>query len=162
VVGAILEETVSGEEATEQLGRQLASLLRSGDVVALHGELGAGKTCLVRGLAKGLGVDEGLVASPSFSLINEYPGPVSLFHIDCYRLHLEEEIEELGLEEYMDGRGITAIEWAERIIHLPDDRLEISIRITSPTGRVIRMEAYGEIARRIKDYKPNAQRTWEK
>jgi tRNA threonylcarbamoyladenosine biosynthesis protein TsaE len=153
VEGAIFEEEFTGEEATEQLGSQLASLLRKGDLVALHGELGAGKTCLVRGLSKGLGLKEGLVASPSYSLINEYPGPVSLFHIDCYRLHLEEEIEELGLEEYMDGRGITAIEWAERINHLPDDRLEISIRITGPTGRLIRIEAYGEIAQRMEGYK---------
>ena len=154
--GALLEEAVTGEKTTEQLGQQLASLLRSGDVVALYGELGAGKTCLVRGLAKGLGLEEGLVASPSFSLINEYPGPVSLFHMDCYRLHLEEEIEELGLEEYMDGPGITAIEWAERISRLPDNRLDISIRITGPTTRLIRIEAYGDIAQRIKDFKLKA------
>jgi len=157
VEGALFEEAVVGEEATEQLGQQLASLLRSGDVVALYGELGAGKTCLVRGLAKGLGLEEGLVASPSFSLINEYPGPVPLFHIDCYRLYLEEEIEELGLEEYMEGRGITAIEWAERIRHLPDNRLDITFRIMGETGRLIRIEAYGAMARRMKDYKLKAQ-----
>lgn len=155
--GALFEEAVAGEEATEQLGHCLASLLRSGDVVALYGELGAGKTCLVRGLAKGLGLEEGLVASPTFSLINEYPGRISLFHMDCYRLHLEEEIEELGLEEYMDGPGITAIEWAERINRLPDNRLEISIRITGPTTRLIRIEAYGDIAQRMKDYKLKAE-----
>ncbi len=156
--GAIFEVTLTGEEATERLGQQLASSLRSGDVVALHGELGAGKTCLVRGLAKGLGLDEGLVASPSFSLINEYPGSVSLFHIDCYRLHPEEAIEELGLEEYMEGRGITAIEWAERVSFLPDNRLEISFRITGPDGRLLKIEAYGDIARRMKAFGFNAQK----
>ncbi len=80
------EEVVEGEEATERLGCRLASLFQGGDVIALYGELGAGKTCLVRGLAQGLGVEKGLVSSPSFSLINEYPGPLPLFHMDCYRL----------------------------------------------------------------------------
>jgi tRNA threonylcarbamoyladenosine biosynthesis protein TsaE len=144
--------TLNGERATEALGRCLAHCLRAGDVLALHGELGAGKTCLVRGLAHGLGLEESQVASPSFSLINEYhgeyPGAVPLFHIDCYRLHLEEEIEELGLEEYMDGPGLTAIEWAERIGELPEDRLEITFEILGPTERRVRIEALGEMARR--------------
>jgi tRNA threonylcarbamoyladenosine biosynthesis protein TsaE len=143
-----MELILSGETATEQLGRKLAPLLKGGDVVALHGELGAGKTCLVRGLARGLGLEENQVASPSFSLINEYPGPLPLFHIDCYRLHLEEEIEELGLEEYMDGPGITIIEWAERLRDLPDDRLDIFFLIRSPFERHIHIEAHGEMSRR--------------
>ncbi len=151
----ILEEEVAGEKSTEQLGQKLASLVRSGDILALYGELGAGKTCLVRGLAKGLGVEEGLVASPSFSLINEYPGPVPLFHIDCYRLHLEEEIDELGLEEYFDGPGITVIEWAERIRGLPEDRLDITIRILDETRRHIQIKAYGKMVRRLKGIKLN-------
>ena len=150
--GALLEEAVTGEKTTEQLGQQLASLLRSGDVVALYGELGAGKTCLVRGLAKGLGLEEGLVASPSFSLINEYPGPLPLFHMDCYRLHLDEEIEELGLEEYFDGSGITVIEWAERIKDLPEDRLDISFTILDETGRHIRICPYGKMVQRMSCY----------
>ena len=142
--GFILEQVVEDEQATMQLGQRLASLLKAGDVVALYGELGAGKTCLVRGLAKGMGIAEGQVASPSFSLINEYPGPMPLFHMDCYRLHLDEEIEELGLEEYFDGPGITIIEWAERIKDLPEDRLDISFTILDETGRHIRIKAYGE------------------
>lgn len=144
--------TLNGAEATEDLGRNLARGLRAGDVLALHGDLGAGKTCLVRGLARGLGLEENQVASPSFSLINEYPGEypgaIPLYHIDCYRLHLAEEIEELGLEEYMDGPGITVIEWAERIRDLPEDRLEISFQILGPTERRIQIEALGEMARR--------------
>ena len=149
--------TLYGETATEALGRRLAHYLRPGDVLALHGDLGAGKTCLVRGLARGLGLEESQVASPSFSLINEYPGPVPLFHIDCYRLHLEEEIEELGLEEYMDGPGITVIEWAERVRDLPEDRLEITFQIFGSTERHIRIEALGEMARRGLDLNSQAQ-----
>jgi tRNA threonylcarbamoyladenosine biosynthesis protein TsaE len=145
----ILEEESVGEESTMQLGRKLALRLKAGDIVALYGELGAGKTCLVRGLAKGLGVAEGQVASPSFSLINEYPGPIPLFHVDCYRLHLDEEIEELGLEEYFDGPGITIIEWAERIKKLPDDRLDISFRIVDETRRLIRINACGKTVQRM-------------
>jgi tRNA threonylcarbamoyladenosine biosynthesis protein TsaE len=145
---ALQEFTLFGEEDTELLGHGLARWLKAGDVVALHGELGAGKTCLVRGLARGLGLEESQVASPSFSLINEYPGPVPLFHMDCYRLQSSEEIEELGLEEYMDGPGVTVIEWAERIRNLPGDRLEIFFRILGATERHIRIEALGEMAER--------------
>jgi len=153
----ILEEVVVGEEATEQLGRKLASLLQPGDVLALYGELGAGKTCLVRGLAKGLGVEDDYVASPSFSIINEYPGPVPLFHIDCYRLHLDEELQELGLEEYFDGPGITVIEWAERIKDSLEERLDISFRILDETRRHIQIKAYGKMVQRMKKSKLKVQ-----
>jgi tRNA threonylcarbamoyladenosine biosynthesis protein TsaE len=152
--GFILEQVIEGEQATMQLGQWLASLLKAGDVVALYGELGAGKTCLVRGLARGLAIAEGQVASPSYSLINEYPGPLPLFHLDCYRLHLDEEIEELGLEEYFDGPGITVIEWAERIKDLPEDRLDIVFTILDETGRHIRISAYGKMVQRMKGMKP--------
>jgi tRNA threonylcarbamoyladenosine biosynthesis protein TsaE len=149
----VLEKEVSGEKETEHLGLDLAGLMKRGDVVALYGELGAGKTCLVRGLAEGLGLESEMVSSPSFSLINEYPGPVPLFHVDCYRLHLEEEIEELGLEEYFDRPGITVIEWAERINRLPDERLEISFALLSESRRKIRIKAFGSITRRLEKWK---------
>ncbi len=149
---SILEVMVESEEATEQLGRKLASLLSPGDVIALHGELGAGKTCLVHGLSKGLGIEEGFVASPSFSLINEYPGPSPLFHIDCYRLHLEEEIQELGLEEYFDGPGITVIEWAERIRDLPEERLDISFTIVDESRRQIQVKGSGAWVKRLQNW----------
>ena len=148
----LLEQIVEGEEATEQLGSRIASLLRPGDVIALYGELGAGKTCLVRGLAKGLGLEDEMVASPSFSLINEYPGPIPLFHMDCYRLHLEEEVEELGLEEYFDGPGITVIEWAERIKDLPEDRLEVFITILDASRRKVCLQTCGNSRERMKDH----------
>jgi len=144
----VLEITLSGEDETESLGRELAIWLKPGDVVALHGELGAGKTCLVRGLVQGLGLEESQVASPSFSLINEYTGTVPIFHIDCYRLQSDEEIEELGLEEYMDGPGITVIEWAERIRDLSEDRLEMYFSILGERKRLLRIEALGAMAER--------------
>jgi tRNA threonylcarbamoyladenosine biosynthesis protein TsaE len=147
-----LEEIINNEEATEGLGHSLASLLRAGDVIALYGELGAGKTCLVRGLAEGLGVEKRLVSSPSFSLINEYPGSIPLFHMDCYRLGLEEEIQELGLEEYFDGPGISIIEWAERIRDLPEDRLEISITIVDESGRKIQIKGTGSMVNRLREW----------
>lgn len=142
------EIEVWGEAAMERLGQALASFLRPGDCLALFGELGAGKTCLVRGLAKGLGLDERLVSSPSFTLINEYPGEVPLFHIDAYRLDSPEELEELGLEEYWDGPGVTVIEWAERIPRLPEDRLEIHISIPCSESRKVRIRALGSVETR--------------
>lgn len=151
--GFIFEQVIEGEGVTLQLGQRMAPWLKAGDVVALYGELGAGKTCLVRGLAKGLGIAEDQVASPSFSLINEYQGPLPLFHLDCYRLHLAEEIEELGLEEYFDGPGITVIEWAERIKELPEDRLDISFSILTETRRHIRISPSGKMVRRMKEVK---------
>ena len=91
--------------------------LSRGAVIALHGDLGAGKTCFVQGLAAGLGV-KGPVHSPTFTLINEYRGDVPLYHLDLYRLHSEDEAWDIGIDQYLSGDGITAIEWAERIAHL--------------------------------------------
>jgi tRNA threonylcarbamoyladenosine biosynthesis protein TsaE len=151
-----IETVAAGEEATEELGRQLASFLKAGDVVALHGELGAGKTCLVRGVVCGLGLEKGIVASPSFSLINEYGGSLPVYHIDCYRLHLKEAFDELGLEEYFEGSGLCLIEWADRLDRLPEDRLDITIEILDENRRRIRIEgrgAWGERLLRLKSSK---------
>jgi tRNA threonylcarbamoyladenosine biosynthesis protein TsaE len=138
-----------GEEQTEALGAQLASCLKPGDLLALYGELGAGKTCLVRGLARGLGVDESIVASPSFTLINEYEGRQSLAHLDCYRLSSPEDIEELGLDDYFAGERILVIEWAERIPDLPGEGMNITIEWVDENRRRIRLEADGELGRRL-------------
>jgi tRNA threonylcarbamoyladenosine biosynthesis protein TsaE len=145
----VIEKIVAGEKGTENLGRKLASILRPGDVVAMYGELGAGKTCLIRGVARGLGLEEGIVASPSFSLINEYPAEFPVYHIDCYRLHLREAVDELGLEEYFEGRGLCLIEWAERLEWLPDDRLDIFLEILDENRRRIRLEGYGSLGERL-------------
>ena len=102
-------------EETIAFGRQLAGSLRAGDVLALTGDLGAGKTCLVKGLATGLGITHA-VTSPTFTLIHEYRGGrLPLAHIDLYRLATAGEAVNIGIEEYLSGAGVTVIEWAERI-----------------------------------------------
>ncbi len=117
--------------ATEALGMRLAEGLSAGSVVALRGELGAGKTVLARGIARGLGV-EGYLKSPSFTIINEYhEGRVPLYHIDLYRLPeggADCGDDGLALEEYLYGDGVCVIEWAERALSLiPDDAIRITI-----------------------------------
>jgi tRNA threonylcarbamoyladenosine biosynthesis protein TsaE len=106
-----------GPEETQRVASELAATLGPGDVIALHGELGSGKTCFVQGIAKALGVQHG-VTSPTFKLISEYPGTIKLYHVDLYRLRGESDARDLGLDEYLFGDGITAIEWAERLAHL--------------------------------------------
>lgn len=103
---------------TEALGQQLASLLAPGDVLALHGDLGAGKTRLVRGLCAGLKIDPEGVSSPTFTIVQEYPGPVPVFHIDAYRLKSAEELLDLGFEDYLTAGGICVIEWPSRVSSL--------------------------------------------
>lgn len=122
---------------TQTLGEQLGQTLKSGDVIALIGDLGTGKTCLTQGIARGIGIapDE-VVSSPSYILINEYNGTIPIYHIDLYRLETAAEIAELGLTEYMDSDGICIIEWAERMEHaLPENHMRIDIRWEDENGR---------------------------
>jgi len=113
------------EEATLQLGAALAQQLQAGDVLALFGDLGSGKTCLTRGICQGLDVSED-VTSPTFVLINEYRGRLPVYHFDFYRLESLDEIWNLGIDDYINNDGICIIEWAERGIQLlPEQRIEI-------------------------------------
>lgn len=130
---------------TIRIGKRIGSCLRPGDVVALIGELGAGKTQLIKGLAEGVGADkETCVSSPSFTLINEYKGRIPFYHIDLYRLDEVHEAFELGLEEYLHGEGITAIEWADRILSLlPQELLRIDIYYTGEKTRSMEMGGIG-------------------
>lgn len=113
-------------EATEAFGRRLGSRLRAGDVVALIGPLGSGKTVLARGIALGVGVT-GYIASPSFVLIRQYDGPIRVYHIDLYRLERREEVAYLGLDDLIEGSGIAVVEWADRAPWiLPPDHLLIA------------------------------------
>lgn len=98
---------------TEELGRRLAAVLRSGDVVAYRGDLGAGKTAFTRGLARGLG-SAARVSSPTFTIVNEYDGPLPLFHFDLYRLSDAGELFDIGWEDYLSRPGVCAVEWSER------------------------------------------------
>ena len=141
------------EAATERLGEALGRLAAPGDVIALHGELGSGKTTLVRGLARGLGVppDEPVV-SPTFTLINEYVGGrLPLFHLDLYRVSGGEQ-EGLGLDEYLYGDGVAAVEWAERREAPPLHRLDVTLSLWPPEtgeGRQAALAPHGERARAL-------------
>ena len=121
-------EVLSAAEAdTEAAGEQLASTLAAGDVVLLEGQLGAGKTAFVRGLARGLGASDADVSSPTFTLIQEYRGGrLQLHHVDLYRL-APEEVADLGLDELISGDGVVAIEWAERWTDRPAVAVEVAI-----------------------------------
>jgi tRNA threonylcarbamoyladenosine biosynthesis protein TsaE len=116
---------LADEAATLALGARLGRAARAGDVLALRGELGAGKTTLVHGLAAALGVD-GPVPSPTFVLVREYRGRLPLVHVDAYRLDGEDDALAIGLDEHLPGDGVTAVEWAERIAELlPEDALTV-------------------------------------
>jgi tRNA threonylcarbamoyladenosine biosynthesis protein TsaE len=125
---------------TEALGEKFGRAGRAGLVIALSGDLGAGKTQFVKGLARGLGVS-GRVHSPTFTLVNEYAGGrLKLFHLDLYRLETAEQILSAGIEEYLQPEGVSVIEWAERIEDLRlkiGDLMQVRFEIISETGRKI-------------------------
>ncbi|WAA12568.1 tRNA (adenosine(37)-N6)-threonylcarbamoyltransferase complex ATPase subunit type 1 TsaE [Fervidibacillus halotolerans] len=117
------EITVNGLEETKHLAKSLAFYLQSGDVIALEGDLGAGKTSFTKGLAEGLDIHQN-VNSPTFTIIKEYMGRLPLYHMDVYRL--DDSEEDLGFDEYFHGDGITVVEWAHKIQEqLPEERLTI-------------------------------------
>jgi tRNA threonylcarbamoyladenosine biosynthesis protein TsaE len=132
-------ETTS-EEETMKAGASLGAQLHPGDVVLLYGQLGAGKTAFVRGLAAGLGAPPDEVSSPTFTLVQEYAGArLTLYHVDLYRLE-PKEVEDLGLEELVSSDGIVAIEWAERWAERPDDVIEVWIEDEGEEKRSIRVK----------------------
>ncbi len=117
---------------TIAIGRGLGILLQPGDILCLAGGLGAGKTCLARGIAMGLGVDETRVSSPTFVLAQEYRGRIPLYHLDLYRLGSAEEVEDAGLDEYIGGDGVAIIEWPDVYSPLLGlDRLTVKIDTAS-------------------------------
>lgn len=128
------------------MGKRIGKRLQEGDVIALVGELGTGKTQLIKGLASGVGVKRAsYLTSPSFVLVNEYIGKIPFYHIDLYRIKDEREAEGLGLEEYFQGKGVTAIEWADKIPSLlPVELLSISLYYTGKQTRSIELVAKGE------------------
>ena len=143
-----MKVVVQSKSASEtvRLGKNIGSRLQPGDVVALVGELGAGKTQFIKGLTAGAGISNpGYISSPSFTLINEYPGEITFYHIDLFRLDKEKEAEELGLEDYFQGGGITAIEWADKIPSLlPKELLLIHIAYTGRNGRSLEIIGKGK------------------
>ncbi len=133
-------------EETIDLGRRLGRALVPQAVVALVGALGSGKTHFVKGIARGNDAPDGVVvSSPTFVLVNEYPGRIPLFHIDVFRLGGSLELEALGFQEMIAGDSATCIEWADRVLDaLPADHLRIDIDIAGPTDRRITLSAGGE------------------
>jgi len=132
------------ESQTHRLGVLLGESLTEGLVIALMGNLGAGKTRFVRAAAEGLGVKQVTVNSPTFVLIHEYEGRLPVYHFDTYRLKDIDEFFELGADEYLHSSGVCFIEWAERVQEaLPRDRLEISITSEGETARLFALRALG-------------------
>jgi tRNA threonylcarbamoyladenosine biosynthesis protein TsaE len=141
----------SGSESeTDAFGRQIAAALEPGLVVGLIGDLGAGKTRLVRAIATALGADPDAVNSPTFVLLQRYEARLPVFHFDTYRLRNAHEFADLGPEEFFDAGGVCFVEWADRVSEmLPDDHLRIEIAATGPTARLIRLEATGPKSRAV-------------
>lgn len=129
---------------TRAFGQRLAGVLQSGDVVALIGNLGAGKTHLVQAIAEGLGVEQEQVHSPTFVLIQEYPGRIPICHIDAYRLRDIDEFLELGADELLGSDHVCLIEWADRVADvLPPDRLTLHIETTGISSRRMEITSSG-------------------
>jgi len=140
----LTEYVSSSPQETEDFGRRLAAYLEPGSVLALSGGLGAGKTCLVKGIARALGLNENLT-SPTYTIINEYSlknrlEGRSLYHIDAYRLKGDEDFDSTGAGECFSSGGITIIEWSERIPgSIPPGAIAINIEISGPESRVLRL-----------------------
>jgi tRNA threonylcarbamoyladenosine biosynthesis protein TsaE len=131
--------TTAAEEETAAAGERFARTLIPGGVVLLYGQLGAGKTAFVRGLARGLGAVDDEVSSPTFTIIQEYAGTsLTLYHVDLYRLE-PKEVDDLGLDDLVEGGGIVAIEWAERWTSRPENAIEVRIEDRGEDRREIRI-----------------------
>lgn len=127
---------------TQTLGEKIGNTLKPGDVIALIGDLGTGKTCITQGIARGVGIaSDEIVSSPSYILINEYKGKIPIYHIDLYRLENVAEIADLGLGEYIESDGICIIEWAERMAEgLPNTCIRIYITWEDENTRSIKIQ----------------------
>jgi tRNA threonylcarbamoyladenosine biosynthesis protein TsaE len=137
LLAPVINATTTSEDETAGIGRGLAATLSAGDVVLLYGDLGAGKTAFVRGLAEGLGVPRDEVSSPTFTLVQEYRGGrLSVFHVDLYRLNEPREIEDLGLDEIAE-EGVLAIEWAEKLPRRPADAISVRIAHGAADARML-------------------------
>jgi tRNA threonylcarbamoyladenosine biosynthesis protein TsaE len=136
----------SSAQQTRNLGKRVGKLLEGGEIIGLVGELGAGKTCFVRGLTEGLEVGrEAWIRSPTFTLINEYHGRLPVYHIDLYRLGGRQEIEGLGLRDYLYSDGVSLIEWVD---HLPanevEEYLELMLEYADGDQRKLTFTAHGK------------------
>jgi len=154
----VIQITTDSVEDTKKLGEKIGSLVNTGIVLALTGNLGSGKTAFVQGLARGLDVpDNYYITSPSFTLINEYPGRWKLFHVDLYRMGNLEDFEDIGLYEILEKNSVAAIEWADK---LPEKFLSeyvaVQFEISNENSRKICINAYGleeiSLLRKLKNF----------
>jgi tRNA threonylcarbamoyladenosine biosynthesis protein TsaE len=131
---------VESEAETDRLGRALADVVSPGTVIGLIGPLGAGKTRLTRAIAEALGVEPGVIASPTFVLIHEYEGIIPVYHFDAYRLRGPDDFEALGASDYWDGGGVCLVEWADLVRdQLPRDAWIVTIVPTGPESRRVQV-----------------------
>ncbi len=138
---AVEESITQSAEETRALARRLARKLQPGVILLLIGELGAGKTTFVQGLAEGLGIDPKLISSPTFVLIQEYTGGrLPLYHVDAYRIRDPRELSEVGLEEYFERDGVVVIEWGDKLRELvPPQAIEVHFEIVDESCRRVRI-----------------------
>ena len=141
---AIWKQPLRSEQATRHLGETIGRLLRGGEILALIGELGAGKTTLVQGVALGAGIAPEMVSSPTFTFVQEYRGFISLVHVDLYRMQHTQELDNLGLSDYFDDQNTVVIEWADRANSLfLADHLLIHLSHHTQQSRTVTLQATG-------------------
>ena len=133
------------DSQTRQAGKSLGLLIQHPIVIGLYGDLGSGKTTWVKGLAEGLEVPRNYpVTSPSFTLVNEYPGRLRLYHVDLYRLEGHLDFETIGLDEIVDAQGVVAVEWAQKTAgELPEDHVAVHMTLQPDESRLIQLKAGG-------------------
>ncbi|MCB9757400.1 MAG: tRNA (adenosine(37)-N6)-threonylcarbamoyltransferase complex ATPase subunit type 1 TsaE [Candidatus Omnitrophica bacterium] len=140
-----LSITTYTPDQTQMLGECLAAQCKGGEIICLSGNLGSGKTTLVKGMARGLKIDENKVNSPTFVIMNVYEGRVSLYHFDFYRLEDPKEIGGIGYDEFLYGNGIAVIEWSERFGSLmPPEYLAIDLSDEGEQKRILKFTAHGK------------------
>lgn len=146
-----MKVTSTSDRATKELGARVARVLDPGSVIALVGPLGAGKTCFVQGMARGMDVPKNVfVRSPSFTLVNQYEGEMPLYHVDFYRLDESASLDDLGLDELFEGGGVTVVEWADKFMDkMPSETLKFSFEIVDELVRTIELPQ--EIANKLKN-----------
>lgn len=149
------EIITTSERQTQEIAAQLAKRLKPGDVIALIGNLGSGKTAFVKGLVRGSGISKSKVLSPTFVLMRQYKGKMTVNHFDLYRLKNIQQLREIGYEEYFFSDGITVVEWADRVQEaLPEEYLEIGFDFLDKNSRRLKFKAYGKrYADHLRDFK---------
>ena len=142
-----MEFLTKSSDETIALGKKIGAKLKPGDIVGFYGELGSGKTTMIKGVAIGFGVKEqDIVKSPSFIMVNEYKGRYPIYHIDLYRIKNAEEILSIGFDEYLYGNGICLIEWAEKAEkELPDKTIKIELEVVNLEKRKIKIKELSKI-----------------